>query len=118
MEQNLFEPRSIVSIAAELGVSVRQLERGFHAHLRRSPQQVYMALRLRHAQWMLINTPLTASRVAAEFGFSDSAHFNRCFKAQYGATPAKFRYQALSGARPSSRDARHMEYNQDRRVFD
>ena len=61
MEQNSAEPRTIVSLAAEMGVGVRQLERVFHEQLGVTPRESYLALRLRHAQWMLRNSDLTAA---------------------------------------------------------
>jgi transcriptional regulator GlxA family with amidase domain len=92
MEQNLSEPLSIREIAGALDLGVRQLERHFHASLGVGPQESYMALRLKHARWMLENTALSAARIASELGFSDSSHFCRSFKARYGrprATSAK-----------------------------
>jgi len=118
MEQDLFKPRSILSIAAELGMGVRQLERLFHEHLGESPQESYIALRLKHARWMLVHSRLSSSLIAAELGFSDCSHFGRCFKARYGMTPVRFRRRRIEhrakpeGARPLRED------NEDRRVFD
>jgi transcriptional regulator GlxA family with amidase domain len=121
MEQNLSEPLSIREIAGVLGLGVRQLERHFHASLGVGPQESYMALRLKHARWMLENTSLSAARIASELGFSDSPHFCRSFKARYGSTPSDFRRNA-SGSQ--ERDVRsrpggsHEGDNADRRVFE
>lgn len=94
MEQNLAEPLAIAAIAEALGLSVRQLERLFADRLNESPQESYLALRLRHARWMLANTRFSAARIAADLGFADGSHFGRAFKARFGATPAAFRRTA------------------------
>lgn len=118
MEQALFEPRPIRSLAAELGLSVRQLERLFQEHLGESPQESYMALRLKHAQWMLTHTRQSSSVIAAELGFSDCSHFGRSFKAHYGMTPAKFRRAAPAGGIAAAHRGRAHDDNEDRRVFE
>lgn len=121
MEQNLMEPLPIQELAGALSLSVRQLERHFRNHLGESPQESYMALRLRHARWMLEHSALPAVLIAAELGFSDSSHFGRSFKARYGMTPTQFRrISRYHGREPASRSAAHASdgNNVDRRVFD
>jgi transcriptional regulator GlxA family with amidase domain len=118
MEQNLAVPLSIQALAARLGMSARQLERIFRESLGETPQESYMAIRLRHAQWMLANTALSAASIAAELGFVDGAHLSRLFKARFGITPIAFRSGARADGDPSagSRTGRTLE-NEDRRVF-
>lgn len=99
MEQNLAEPLPISALAAALRLGVRQLERLFADRLGESPQESYLALRLKHARWMLANTRQSAGRIAAELGFADGSHFGRAFKARFGETPAAFRRTARSAAR-------------------
>jgi transcriptional regulator GlxA family with amidase domain len=91
MEQNLAEPLPIASIADRLHLSVRQLERLFVGHLGTTPQESYLALRLRHGRWMLANSKASAGRIAAHLGFADGSHFGRVFKVKYGETPAAYR---------------------------
>ncbi len=121
MEQNLSEPLSVQAIAKVLGLGVRQLERHFHASLGVSPQESYMALRLKHARWMLEHTTLSTAQIASELGFSDSSHFCRSFKARYSLTPSGLRQSAGSSKRRSirSKSGSSLERdNADRRVFE
>jgi len=117
MEQSLAEPRTIPSIAAELGVGLRSLERIFHERLGSTPQASYLALRLRHAQWMLRNSDASGAMIAAELGFSDSSHFGRSFKVQFGLTPRRFRLVARDTAASSRDHEKRAAANLDRRVF-
>ncbi|MBL8836871.1 MAG: GlxA family transcriptional regulator [Alphaproteobacteria bacterium] len=114
MEQNLAEPLPIRAIAAEIDVSVRQLERVFDEQLGAGPQETYLALRLRHAQWMLKHSALPAGRIAAELGFADASHFGRSFKARHGVSPARFRRDARGRAGVPQPEA---DLAADRRVF-
>ncbi len=79
-----------------------------------------MALRLKHARWMLEKTNLSTAQIASELGFSDSSHFCRSFKARYSLTPSGLRQNAGSSRRRSmqSKSGRSLEGdNADRRVF-
>ncbi|MGU3492896.1 GlxA family transcriptional regulator [Xanthobacteraceae bacterium A53D] len=102
MEQNLAAPLSIARLAGRLGLSSRQLQRLFIAHLGETPQESYLALRLRHARWMLAHTAQSSAQIAEELGFADGSHFGRAFRARYGETPAAFRKGAADGPASSA----------------
>jgi len=38
------------------------------------------------------------TEIAFSWGFSDSAHFSRCFKLRFGVSPREFRLRVASGA--------------------
>lgn len=97
MEQTLGNPLPIATIAAQLGVSPRQLERRFDAALGERPSQLYRRLRLRYARWLLETTTRSITDIAIETGFSDCAHFSRQFKALHGLPPARARQSARAG---------------------
>lgn len=99
MEQNLANPLPIAALAGALNVSVRQLERLFTSNLGATPQDSYLTLRIRHARWMLANTKLSASRIAADVGFADGSHFGRAFRARVGETPSAFRRKVRDALR-------------------
>ncbi len=117
MEQNLADRLPISKIADEIGVSVRQLERVFEQQLNGTPQANYLALRLKHGQWMLKDSNLSSARIAAELGFADASHFGRSFKSQYNVTPAAFRKQTKQKA-PTEPASRAKSDSQARRIFD
>jgi transcriptional regulator GlxA family with amidase domain len=48
-------------------------------------------LRLSEASQLLSHTTLPITIVAAQVGFGNLAHFNRCFKSQKGMTPTQWR---------------------------
>lgn len=99
MEQNFSRPLPIGQLAARLQLSPRQLERRFHLALGQRPADVYRALRLRYARWLLDTTNRSVTDIALDAGFSDCAHFSRQFKALHGIAPSLSRGRA-GAARP------------------
>lgn len=88
MERHLREPLSRSEIARASGVSVRQLERLFSAHLKTSIDQRYMAIRLQRARTLLRQTALPVTQVAVECGFHSPSHFSRSYRRQFARTPS------------------------------
>lgn len=95
MEQNLSSRLSVEKLAEKVGLSSRQLERLFKRETGRSPQEIYLGLRLKHARWML-KTDLSLNVIAAETGFVDGSHLSKAFKAAFGLTPSDARRSVLS----------------------
>jgi transcriptional regulator GlxA family with amidase domain len=115
MEQNLCCPVSIAMVASRLGTSTRQLERLFQQAVGCSPQATYVQLRLKHALWML-NSNASIASIAAETGFSDSAHLGKAFKAIYGVSPSEARRRLTQ--EPGDRAFSPINGTEARRVFD
>lgn len=105
MEQNVTRPIPIASIAQEVGVSVRQLERLCREHVGMDPGSIYRRLRMRYANWLIENTDRSVTDIAIEAGFADCAHFSRQFKDMYGLSPSTRRSQPQ---RPQNADATRM----------
>jgi transcriptional regulator GlxA family with amidase domain len=93
MEQNLARPIAVGAVAAELGLSARQLERLCRQHVGMGPASLYRQLRMRYANWLIENTDRSVTDIANEAGFADCAHFSRQFKDAYGLSPSTRRLQ-------------------------
>ncbi|MGN7867868.1 GlxA family transcriptional regulator [Paracoccus sp. 22332] len=91
MEGNLEDPISPAQLAADAGMSTRQLERLFRRYLNRSPKRYYMETRLARARNLLMQTDMSIIEVALASGFSSPSHFSKCYRALYGGTPYRER---------------------------
>ncbi|MBV7379356.1 GlxA family transcriptional regulator [Maritimibacter dapengensis] len=96
METHIEEPIRPAALAAEVGLSTRQLERLFRRYMNRSPKRYYMELRLGRARNLLMQTDMNVINVALASGFTSPSHFSKCYRAQYGSTP--YRERGSQGA--------------------
>ncbi len=91
MEANLEEPLDQEELARYVGLSRRQLERLFAAHLGRTPARFYLELRLERARRLLYQTDMSIIDVALACGFVSASHFSKCYRQMYGRTPREER---------------------------
>ncbi|MDQ1901537.1 GlxA family transcriptional regulator [Paracoccus sp. WLY502] len=91
IEANLENPVSPSQLAADAGMSTRQLERLFMRYMNRSPKRYYLEARLTRARQLLLNTDLPLIEIAIACGFSSSSHFSKCYRERYGTSPYRER---------------------------
>ncbi|MEM1274616.1 MAG: GlxA family transcriptional regulator [Pseudomonadota bacterium] len=97
MEANIEEPISPATLASDVGMSTRQLERLFRRYVNRSPKRYYMELRLSKARNLLMQTDMSVIQVALACGFTSPSHFSKCYRAHYNTTP--YRERGAQGVR-------------------
>lgn len=97
MERQLSEPLSSAALAAQAGITRRQLERLFRTHLDASPARFHLGLRLERARQLLAQTDLSVMETAIACGFESASHFARRYRARFGRSPSRDR-----GLRPSA----------------
>jgi transcriptional regulator GlxA family with amidase domain len=98
MEETIATPLSISDIARRSGMSSRQLERLFHAHLGVGPAEFYRGLRLDRARQLLRQTGLPITEVALACGFQSASHFSTRYSAHFGCTPRADQHRIPSPA--------------------
>ena len=91
MEAWIEEPRDRTMVASAAGISLRQLERLFIAHVGLSMTDIYLRIRLDQAAQLIGSTGMSITAVALACGFRSAAHFSRSFKARHGITPSAAR---------------------------
>lgn len=91
IEANLENPISPPQLAADAGMSTRQLERLFMRYLNCSPKRYYLESRLARARNLLLQTDLPLIEIAIASGFASSSHFSKCYRERYGTTPYRER---------------------------
>ena len=87
MGDTLEDPIPPSGIAAQIGISTRQLERLFARFLCSTPKKYYVELRLERARKLLVQTEASVIEVALACGFDSPSHFSRLYKTRFGLTP-------------------------------
>jgi len=104
MEENLDFPLPPRTIARQLGISVRTLERTCLRVFGQTPAQLNLRIRLQAARSLLFYEERKISDIAVACGFSYPAVFTRAFTAQFGLSPrafrASFRSKQVRAVRP------------------
>ncbi len=91
MESSLYEPIEIGELARGVNISVRQLERIFHANLKKSPSQFYLDLRMARARELLLQTDMSVAEIANVCGYESHSHFSRFYRQYFDESPAATR---------------------------
>jgi AraC family transcriptional regulator, positive regulator of tynA and feaB len=101
IETHLTDPTmGPAEIASAVGISVRHLHRLFSLRAHTAGDWIRRR-RLQQCHRDLVDPRLrerTITEIAFFWGFSDSAHFSRCFRRQFGVCPRAFRSCALPGS--------------------
>jgi transcriptional regulator GlxA family with amidase domain len=87
MRRRMTEGEDLDGIAADSGVSQRQLQRLFRRHLGMTPTQYFLKARLQRARHMLQYSTLSVTEIAIATGFASISHFTRRYTELYGRTP-------------------------------
>jgi AraC-like DNA-binding protein len=88
-------PQAISTLAHDLCIGRRRLERQFAEAVGLAPAEYARLLRIQHAADALLAGPASLAELAIDHGFSDQAHFTRRFTEVAGISPGRFR--ALHG---------------------
>lgn len=91
MEEHVEEPIRILAVAGLAALSQRSLERKCRHAFGRSPNQVYLHVRLEHARRILRHSDLAVREVALSCGFTSIPYFCRAYKARYHVPPGSDR---------------------------
>jgi len=87
MQAHLEEVIGTPALAATLGVTRRQVERLFAAHLQVSPAAFYLGLRLDRARQLLQQSDMSVMAIAVACGFASPSHFSRAYRRRFGVRP-------------------------------
>jgi len=98
MSETLEAPVDCDEVAAQSGISRRQLERLFRRYVGQSPAQFYMDLRVSRAHALLNETSMNVAEIAAATGFASSSQLSSRFRKRFGLSPGAYRksWTALS----------------------
>jgi AraC-like DNA-binding protein len=87
-------PWTIANLAQQVGTSRSVLAERFRQYLGEPPMTYLSRWRLQLGARMLVSTNYSVARISGEVGYESEPAFNRAFKREFGAPPARFRTQA------------------------
>ncbi|MGH6893826.1 MAG: GlxA family transcriptional regulator, partial [Dongiaceae bacterium] len=99
MRRRMTEGEDLDGIAAQSGVSQRQLQRLFRRHLGMTPTQYFLKARLQRARHLLQYSTLSVTEIAIATGFASISHFTRRYTELYDRTPTAERGRTPRRAR-------------------
>ncbi|MGH7143493.1 MAG: helix-turn-helix domain-containing protein, partial [Planctomycetota bacterium] len=91
IQRHFAEPLDRDTLAELACLSPAQFHLVFAATLGTSPMQHVQAVRLRHAQSLLIGTELNVAEIARRCGYADPFVFSKFFKRGCGQSPREYR---------------------------
>ncbi|MCO6060269.1 GlxA family transcriptional regulator [Pseudomonas sp. MOB-449] len=93
MQRHSEAPLSSRELADLVSVTPRQLERLFRLHLKETPSNFYLGLRLDKARQLLRQTDMSVLEVALACGFESSSYFSRTYRARFSSCPSQDRHE-------------------------
>ncbi|MCB0748986.1 MAG: response regulator, partial [Ignavibacteriae bacterium] len=84
---------ALETLAAEVNMSVSQLNRKLNALIEQPPGHLIRSLRLQRAADLLKQNAGNVAEICYKVGFGDQANFSKAFKKQFGCSPLKYKKQ-------------------------
>jgi AraC-like DNA-binding protein len=92
IETNMGEEEfGVEKLAAEVHMSVSQLNRRVNGLIDQPAGQLMRSMRLQRAADLLQQNAGTVAEIAYQVGFGSQAHFTTMFQKQFGCTPGEYR---------------------------
>jgi LacI family transcriptional regulator, galactose operon repressor len=82
---------TVNDVAADVGISRRNLEVKFRRSTGRTILSEIQRIRLEHAKRMLRDTDIPIPQIAASSGYNSASYLTQVFRKEVGITPAKYR---------------------------
>jgi AraC family carnitine catabolism transcriptional activator len=118
MEQNIETPLPVETIAADTGLSRRQLDRLFDKVFSSTASDVYLLIRLSRARKLLRSSTLDLSAIAEACGFGSYPHFSRSYRKMFGWPPTRERRQPTGDRTTSLRLMPLFDLHPDQKQYD
>jgi transcriptional regulator GlxA family with amidase domain len=91
MQTNLDADMSLISLASQVRISLRSLERKFNKAFMMSPAAFFRELRLNKALQLITSTNLPLIDIAISCGLHSTGNLSKSFKARFNMTPMAWR---------------------------
>lgn len=92
---NIFNDLNIEELSALCDMSTSSFKKRFYTYFNVSPHKWFIMQRLRHSRLLLMSTGKSLAEISKECRFSNTSHYIKLFKLEYGLTPATYRETQL-----------------------
>lgn len=97
MRHHLGSNLTLEQLAAELGISRRQLDRQFQTSHGMTAKAWWLEMRLQQARWRLLNSSHGLAQIADEVGLGDVSYLGKCVRRRFGCTALTLRASGRLG---------------------
>ena len=104
IHENLAGGISIQQIAQSFHLSLSTLERYIRTHLRTTPNELLVKVKMQRAHQLLVSSLLNISEIAYECGYESVSSFSRAFRKHTGKTAMEYRSTHQPNNLPTSRE--------------
>ena len=91
IQRNVFNDLSIEELARLCNRSPTSFKKEFKRCFYEPPHKWFIRQRLMHARLLLVSTGKPVTEIGNECNFSNTSHFIKLFRKEYGMTPANYR---------------------------
>lgn len=91
IRQHIFDGLSTEELAALCNKSLTSFKKEFVKHFHEPPHKWFLQRRLVHSRLLLVSTDKSIATIASECRFTNTSHYIKLFKQEYGITPAVYR---------------------------
>lgn len=97
IQKNYREELTLKSVADQLHVNAVYLGQVFKKEIRYSFSQYLNQIRIKRAQYLLLNSNFNINEISEEIGYNNTNYFSKMFKKLNGITPKEFREEYKDG---------------------
>lgn len=97
IQRHIFDGLSTEELAALCNKSLTSFKKEFVRHFHEPPHRWFLKRRLTHSRLLLISTDKSIADIASECRFTNTSHYIKLFKQEYGLTPAVYRNRQKNG---------------------
>lgn len=91
IQQHIFDGLSTEELAALCHKNLTSFKKEFVKHFHEPPHKWFLKRRLTHSRLLLVSTNKSIADIASECKFTNTSHYIKLFKQEYGVTPAVYR---------------------------
>ena len=100
IQNHIFDTLSTQELADMCNKSLTSFKKEFLKHFNEPPHKWFLKRRLSHSRLLLVSTNKSIADISSECRFTNTSHYIKLFRQEYGITPAVYRNRQLNNQHP------------------